>query len=327
MVGRALTALAAATLVAGAADARTVTIATWNIEHLRADTGAGPVPRDPEDFARLQAIAAALDADIVALQEVDGPEAAARVFDPEDYAFFFSDRNNPMRTGFAVRRDIPVVEDRDLEALALDGGLRRGTDITVELDGKRLRLLSVHLKSFCFDDDLTGDDPDCRRLAQQLPILEHWIDERTREDVPFIVLGDFNRRFDTEPNGQFFREIDDGDPAPLDLSRVAAGVTAECLDRRFPVFIDHIVLDEQAHDWLMPASFRQVIISEAEVEEFRLSDHCPIAVTLDTASPRPDVVARARELFRQIEVRVAETNALVQELQALQPELEGLISR
>jgi hypothetical protein len=43
-----------------------------------------------------------LDADVIALQEVDGPEAARLIFDPAEYEFHFSSQNNPQRTGFAI---------------------------------------------------------------------------------------------------------------------------------------------------------------------------------------------------------------------------------
>jgi exonuclease III len=314
--------LAVAVLASAApAGAEPVRVATWNIEHLRAENATGAVPRDDADYAALGALAEELDADIVALQEVDGPAAAARVFDPVEYAFFFSDRNNPQRTGFAVRRGIEVVADEDFTALALDGSVRRGTDITVRVGGQDVRLLSVHLKSSCFDDDLDADNRHCRKLKQQVPILEGWIDERTREGVPFVVLGDFNRRFDAEGD-EFFPEIDDGEPAGLDLIRVTEGLTSECLGGRFPVYIDHIVLDEQAAAFLIPGSFLQVDISEEAEEAFRLSDHCPIAVDLDVVGPgEPDVRARARALFDEIRALVRETNEKVDELNRLIPEL------
>jgi hypothetical protein len=83
------------------------------------------------------------------------------------------------------------------------------------LDGQPLRLLSVHLKSFCHEDDLDdvspGDNTHCGRLKQQIPILESWIEERAQAGVPLVVLGDFNRRFNIAGD-DMWRELDDGDP-------------------------------------------------------------------------------------------------------------------
>ena len=234
----------------------------------------GAVKRIDADYEALAVLAQELNADIVALQEVDGPPAAARVFDPQKYNFFFSDRNDVQRTGFAVRKGIEVVADEDFTVLALDGSVRRGTDITVKVGGQHLRLLSVHLKSRCFEKPLDTDNRHCRKLAAQLPILEDWIDRRTAEEVPFVVLGDFNRRFDAAGD-TFFPEIDDGAPPPLDLVRAIEGEESRCLGGRFPRYIDHIVLDEQVAPMLVQGSFEQIQITEADEQRFALSDHCP----------------------------------------------------
>ena len=117
-----------AILLSASAAAKTILVATWNIEHLRAESGIGSFPRTDRDYQALADIVAELNADIIALQEVDGPEAAARVFDPSEYDFFFSDRNHVMRTGFAVRHSIPVIAHDDSVELSLGGSPRRGSD-------------------------------------------------------------------------------------------------------------------------------------------------------------------------------------------------------
>lgn len=309
-------------VMAGIADAGTVRIATWNIEHLRAENQQGAVKRDDADYVKLAELAAELDADIIALQEVDGPEAAARVFDDSEYNFFFSDRNNTQRTGFAVRNDITVTSDLDFIELSIDDTLRRGTDITVDIDGQPLRLLSVHLKSGCFDRPLSSSSNACEKLERQVPLLESWIDDRTIEGIPFVVLGDYNRRFDT-PGDDFFPDIDDAAPPGLDLVRVTDGRTSDCLDGRFPLYIDHIVLDEQSAPFVVPASFRQVLITQDDMDEFALSDHCPISVDLALAGvPVDDPAVRAEELFNEIRALVNQTNEKVEELAELVPQLK-----
>ena len=312
----------------GLVSAELVKIATWNIEDLRAENNVGAVKRTDEDYAALSAIAREIDADIIALQEVDGPEAAARVFDPAAYGFFFSDRNNVQRTGFAVRKGIEVVADEDFVALSLDGRVRRGTDITVKLGDRHLRLLSVHLKSGCIDDPLNTDSRNCRKLATQLSILEEWIDEREEEGIPFIILGDFNRRFDAQGEG-FFSEMDDGELPPLDLVRAIEGRDPACRGGQAPLYIDYIVFDEQAADFLVPDSFEQVQISEEDDARFALSDQCPIAVLLDVVSaagPTAEEEAetaeeKAEQLVEEIRALVRQTNEKVEELHRMLPAL------
>src|SRR5690349_12774389 len=97
-------------------------LATWNLAWLTLRPAGDPeLPRDlttrrPADFDLLAAYARRLDADMVALQEVDGPEAAARVFDPRTYEFHFAQERDVQRVGFAVRRGLRVTRHPDLDA-------------------------------------------------------------------------------------------------------------------------------------------------------------------------------------------------------------------
>jgi hypothetical protein len=52
--------------------------------------------------------------------------------------------------------------------------------------------MSVHLKSGCFENASTSAA--CETLLAQVPVLEGWIDAAADGSMPFIVLGDFNRR-------------------------------------------------------------------------------------------------------------------------------------
>jgi endonuclease/exonuclease/phosphatase family metal-dependent hydrolase len=257
-----------------------LTVATWNLYWLHAEIGEGHTPRAAEDYARLRRYAALLDADVVALQEVDGERAARRVFDPSLYSFHFShQRDYEQLTGFAFRKGLHVRPQPDVGKLAL-GGTRRGADVALEVGGNRLRMLNVHLKAGCWNAPLDSSEPACRLLAAQLRILEDWIDARAAEGVPFVVLGDFNRNLG--PADPFWNEIDDGDPPAADLSNVTEGRTSRCWGGRFPRFVDHIVLDRRASAWWVPDSFRQLLYERADaLHREALSDHCPVVVTLD----------------------------------------------
>ena len=211
-----------------------IKIATWNIENLRAVPGQGPNPRYGRDYLRLRDFASLLNADILALQEVENEEALTRLFDPKLYQFFVSnrERGNKQRTAFVVRRTLTVKRFPDLRELNTTSGLRHGVDIEVTTGQHSIRFLVVHLKSFCFDDplpipDAKGDD--CEKLASQVPVLEKWIDERVVMQTPFIVLGDFNRRFDNRGDA-FWLEIDDGEPEELTLFRATSERKSYCWD-------------------------------------------------------------------------------------------------
>lgn len=263
-------------------------IATWNIEHLAASDGAGCRPRTEADYAELRTYAASLDADVVAFQEVENAAAARRVFSPDKYVVVMSDRpdggrrggvcrENPAQqilkqdVGFAIRKGVPFKRNADLQALGLgDPDLRWGVDVTV---GKRqpVRLLAVHLKSGCSAGN-TGEA--CPVLFQQLPVLEGWVDARQREGAAFAVLGDFNRRLDRVGDA-FWADLDDGDPAGLDLTTAAAGAKSTC-KQRYPEFIDHIALNASA-----AARVKRFVQFHYGVPEDRHpSDHCPASVVM-----------------------------------------------
>ena len=267
-------------------------MATWNIAHLYNSytDRYRAYARTDDDFARLKEYADQLDADIIALQEVENAGVARRVFGM-DYDFFFSTRNNAQKVGFAIRKGlIPYSTASDYTPLGLDrSALRYGLDLTLTLNGQRLRLLNVHLKSFCHAKPLTSKTHHCARLSQQVAPLEAWIDARVRAQEPLIVLGDFNRRFDaegTQNNGQWMWPIiSDENPPQQHLHRVTQNRQSTCWSGQYPAFIDHIILDDRSVKWLQPNSFRQIVYTDPRVLQKKLSDHCPISIDLHIKQP------------------------------------------
>jgi endonuclease/exonuclease/phosphatase family metal-dependent hydrolase len=259
-------------------------IATWNLEWLNADVGTGNVKRTVEDYARLRKYADRLDADVVAFQEVDGEDAAKRVFSPERHAFHIASQPIEQLTGFAFKKSLSIAKNPDYAELDV-GNVRAGADLTITFGGAQLRLMSVHLKSGCFDQPLTDPSDACKKLKHQLPKLEAWIDARAGEGVPFAVLGDFNRRLFKRPDEPFWKEIDDANPPDADLSSATDGQTAQCWDSAFPQFIDHLVLSKSGAALLKPGSFAQhVYDSTDEAKKDVLSDHCPLSIVLASAT-------------------------------------------
>ncbi len=262
-------------------------IATWNIAWLTTKPAGHPaLPRgvagkSPEDLALLRRYAERLAADIVALQEVDGPLAAARVFDSRTYELHLTDETDIQRPGFAWRRGLRVTRNPDLVGLdlfpAARHSLRRGADITVETPGgSRLRLLSVHLAAGChFDAFATSNRPQCDTLARQMPPLVGWIAERRREGVPFLILGDFNRRIPSDNRDDLMRALEQAAP----LLRATQGRSNPCWGGGH--FISHILAGGAARGWVVPDSLRVLVYEERDRRyRDRLSDHCPISVRL-----------------------------------------------
>jgi endonuclease/exonuclease/phosphatase family metal-dependent hydrolase len=267
-------------------------LATWNLENLHAQdgqstyTGSDPsVKRTATDHDRIRCYVRLFDPDILAVQEVDGEAALSRVVDTEVYDVHVDDRpkgtlNGQQNTGFAVKRGLTVVRQPDFQALDIrgDGSLRYGTRIDLTHNGQTIQLMSVHLKSGCFENASTSSA--CETLLAQVPVMEGWIDAAADGSVPFIVLGDFNRRF-TQPNDQVWTGLDDGEPANADLTTLTQEMPVSCRDNMFTEFIDHIVVDRRVLPWVDRSSFRQVTYRQQDKAVWdQLSDHCPVLVEL-----------------------------------------------
>ncbi len=263
-------------------------IASWNLEHLAEFDGLGCRARNEADYAALRGYANQLDADVIAFEEVENASAAARVFPVDRYEIVMSQRPSSGRhgfcgrdatdgptirdqkVGFAIRKGVAFTRNPDLIELAIGNpDLRWGVDITLG-GAKPLRLLAVHLKSGCSAGD---EKKPCPVLFDQVPVLQKWIAARLAESMPFVMLGDWNRRL-AMPDDAVWKRLNE----TTTLLDSAEGKGATCV-RRFPDFIDHIVLDPKAAARRVPGSFSEFTYGVAE--DRHPSDHCPITLTID----------------------------------------------
>lgn len=282
-----------------------IKIATWNIYWL---TNNSYNVRTSNDYALLNTYADELSADVVALEETENADFAAKVFGA-GYDYYFSSRAGgpgTQRVGFAIKKAAGLTVDNFAQYTDLDvGGVRYGVDITLSRNNKAIRLLAVHLKSGCFELPLdatsianmpatTTAEQDlknaCGKLANQKAPLEYWVDARARENLPFMVLGDFNRRFEVEDKNAYNEEqglwatLDDpGSASPYeDLDRINDNLTPLCWNGQFSDFIDHIIVDPRAKELVIDNSFSELVYAESPYSNYykQLSDHCPISVQI-----------------------------------------------
>ena len=280
--------LATAHLAASPARARELKLPPWNMEWLTARPDGDPSlpddahPKRPDDIVTLAGYARRLDADLIGIEEVDGPEIAAKIFPPERYRIEMTHDAVVQRVGLVIRRDYEVIRHPDVTALdaASPGAryrLRSGLDVTVGRGGASLRVLVVHLKTGCWDRPLQGRSPPaCPVLGRQLGVLREWIAARRDEAVPFVVMGDFNR--DLTAHDPFLDALQ----ATAPLALATAGRANPCWGGEG--FIDHILAGGPARRWMRPDSLRVMVYRETDPEmKERISDHCPVSVRLDTA--------------------------------------------
>jgi len=268
------------------ATAGTIKLASWNMEHLAEANVSGCRPRTEADYEAMRGYVADLDADVIAIQEVETQAAAERVFDPAIYTVVIEERVgtdrggfcrgregltiNAQRTGFAIRKGLAFDRQPDFTDVQVGNpDLRSGVDLIVRpRGGEAIRVLSVHLKSGCSSG--TSNEA-CAVLFEQAPIMERWIDDRATEGVRFAVLGDFNRRLGM-PNDRVWAEWDDAAPANADLALASGDRAARC-NPRYRDFIDFIVLDRRAG-----RSLRE--FEEKVFQGDSLSDHCAVSARL-----------------------------------------------
>jgi exonuclease III len=249
------------------AQADSIRLAAWNINNLNDVAGVplrdhAPIRAD-RDYELLKQYRARLDPDVIALQEMGNPKAAARIFPPDEYEVIFEGRYQPNQPGdvytaLALRKNkAKIIEKGDYVLLSVihdaDRAVRRGVRALLEVDGHRFWVMSVHLKSGCFAKSLkppSASGPDCKTLAKQMAPLEQWIDEKEATGLPLIIMGDFNRKFDVHgQSDHLWAEVDDGQPPPLNLWWLPFRTASECpttreSDREFP--IDFLVFNEKA---------------------------------------------------------------------------------
>lgn len=304
-----------------------LSLATWNLEWLltpsaRAELGSRCVNRQPSsnqhalpcatghpptpvrnavDFDALARTAQQLrdraQADVVALQEVDGPAAAQQVFRQGWKLDCFVQRAHPQKVGFAIRSGTPYRCNGDLSALDVDGSTRAGADMTLYPGTAReVRLLSVHLKSGCFDGRLDRRFLPCERLREQVPVLRRWVEARSREGVAYAVLGDFNRHLEKDaryPAGpdesaplNLFNALSLDEQGRTRLVRATEGADKiPCdADDRHKGYIDDILVSAPLAERAQRRQFTR--LSYAPEDRGRvLSDHCPVVFKLIGALP------------------------------------------
>lgn len=299
-----------------------LTLATWNLDWLMtpathhelgtrcthqqpaSDQRAYPCtpgkPQPPErseaDFQALARTAAQLHdevrADAVALQEVDGPDAARQVFRQGWKLDCFVQRAHPQKVGFAIREGVPYRCNGDLRALDVDGSTRAGADVTLYPGTPRqVRLLAVHLKSGCFDGRMDRHFSPCTRLQQQAPVVEAWIDQRVREGIDFAVLGDFNRQLERDARYgpgpdksapvNLFQDWSDNDPPGAVLVRASEGQHYQRCDGadHHKHYIDDILISQSLAEKNKGRRFTRLPYAP-EDQDRQLSDHCPVAWAL-----------------------------------------------
>jgi endonuclease/exonuclease/phosphatase family metal-dependent hydrolase len=286
-----------------AAPGDVIRIATWNMEWLVDATTAHAarlacrsgqraalpcdvaqqLARDSADLARLAAYASELDADIVAFQEVENALIAARIF--RGYRICMADGPGLQHVGFAVRAGLAHHCGPAVTALSLNGRSRSAMSLQLHRGAHApVELLVVHLKSGCSREPLDAGPAACHMLAQQAGHLGAWIAARAAVNAPFIVLGDFNR-VDSLPEQDRFWQLLHADTFQLLAAQLPF---RNCqLGQPYTQYIDHMLISQPLLQRVVAGSAGRMAFRSADAIRYRLSDHCPVRISLKLgASPQ-----------------------------------------
>lgn len=260
-------------------------LGSWNANRLHADLNAGTVARNETQVALLKSYGDKMNADIIALQEVDGAQAAARLFDASAFDFHFTARNSRERVGFAYKKGLNVTTHPDVTSIQHGDNLRWGADVTLTReDGSSIRMLNVHLKSRCWSTPEGGTPPSfedagsCETLKKQGESIDEWIEARRAASEAFVVIGDFNHNFSA---ADMFWKRFWADDTTQDLNSPTFSETSRCYTQ-FPNYIEHIAMSPQVWAQVKPGSFEQTTFSNSDLATNQdiLSDHCPMVVEI-----------------------------------------------
>ncbi|CZF85715.1 endonuclease/exonuclease/phosphatase family protein [Grimontia marina] len=280
-----------------------LSVATWNMEWLSDKDDIIQSKRTPEDYLMMQTVSSVIDADLIAFQEVDSETSLAKVLNPDEYDYYFSDRSKYFKksrrsqqfTGWAVKKGIKVIDHQDYQPLSLPtflsrGDLRYGAYIEVVRENQpSLHLLSIHLKSGCFETPVRRNNS-CKKLDKQIEALGIWINARIELGQEFVIAGDFNHYMNEKNEWvwkQLIKEVGEDN-----LVKLTHDTDAKCKARKYNYrtkrwehvvyrkLIDHIVVSPGAVPLSNMPEPRQYQYSYHAVATYRLSDHCPVIVDL-----------------------------------------------
>lgn len=216
-----------------------------------------PVPVTEAAYANRQRqirdlVGRSIDVDVLAFQEVSGAQAVREILPDGGAAYDLCgfEGFKVQRLVIAAKKALGGFRDCLIEpALSLperpaNEQPRPGLSATLQIDGRPLRIMTVHLKSSCVSPleavasnpargKLEGADPNCVILQAQVRPLEAWIEARAA--VPTVMLGDFNRNLPNEigalPAGRV--RTDGSDPgSPLPAGAAVRSLIGEVNDGR-----------------------------------------------------------------------------------------------
>lgn len=273
-----------------------VTVATFNILNLfddfddpyRADEGTKPKPKD--QMERAAKAIRELDADVIALQEVETREYLQRFVDAYlvdlGYQVVLNEGNDPRGIDVAVLSRLPVGQVTSHRHLTFPGSdgkpMRFKRDLlSVRIEpsgGDPFEVWVVHLQSNFEGREYAGPV----RLGEARKVRS-LLDQRLTADAAarILVVGDFNDTWDSEA----LKAVVGEGPTALRCFADELPTDAKVTYNKEPYrsMIDFILCTPAMGERYMKGSYRILAGTEATIG----SDHCPVSARFTTGMALP----------------------------------------
>ncbi len=247
---------------------------------------------------------------VLAVQEIQNPAALQAILPAGYHVACVTRRDDAQNLGFIVRDDSRwQFACEEVTALSLEQhheiphAVRRGLAITLSQHDMSLRILNVHLKAGCPKGRMDNtNNTNCQSLQQQVAPLEQWIEQQAEHQLPFMIIGDWNRDLDAEVQHHYparrdnrdptspitnphhirnlLPEINDGVPSASAMQVIqvdrSAATTSHCHAN-----LDQLVISQTLLERLAPVSLREgQPLATLRAFDPAASDHCALQTRL-----------------------------------------------
>lgn len=261
-------------LLASCSNNNDITVGTFNIAWL-GDGIDDKTPRTAEDIQNISQVISTLNADVLALQEVENSAAIKAIVDTNKYTIITTSFPKEQKTALIINKKIEIVETYQLDAISLGNeGLRPGLVAYCRYDGFDFFVGSFHFKSTSRYDDTPFKKSKSFDMRQEqsailLKEIKKLIDIKNDDDV--ILLGDFNDN-PTKKNSNITALDND----EFDF------LTSDMMSCKYSIWksIDHIIVSQPMKKRAKHSTLTMIDINAMfpEAEAKKVSDHCPVIV-------------------------------------------------
>jgi endonuclease/exonuclease/phosphatase family metal-dependent hydrolase len=254
-----------------------LTVCTFNIKWL-GDGINDNISRSGKDYNNIASVISSLDADIIALQEIENRNAIQKILDTNQHAVYTSSYPKEQKTALVIDKKIDVLEVHQLDEIALgNNDLRPGLVAYCEYNGYDFFVGSFHFKATSRHDNTPVKRTRSFDMRQDqskylISSIKKLINEKNDSDV--ILLGDFNDSPAKDNSNILALDNDDFDFITSDLK--------SCKYPRLKS-IDHIIVSQSVKENVKKESLHMLDLSRVlRGDELRIaSDHCPISVSIN----------------------------------------------